>query len=721
MRKIIIAFLLVLCQLALAQKPPLAPSIPSIDEYHGVKITDEYRNLENLNDSTNINWLKKQAEYTSQTLKSKFNTSFHDRLIEMDKRNKFYHHTIRVTKHDRYFYLKMKTGDDYEKLYYRDGFKGEEILIFDPITYKNSTTSKYVISYYKPSNDGDKVAIALTEGGKEIADILLYDIEQKKCLPEIITNTWPSDLGGIQWLKDDSGFIYIHIPVIDHTSNDFIKNTQSVLYKLGTNPHTIVDIFSRKNNPEIKINPEDFPSVEFSSVYDNYAFAYLDGASGDYDFYYTDNEDIYNEKTKWKLLIPKEEKVRSFQVIQNELIYLSRKDNQTKLCKTPIKSPNFKSPQILCDNLKNEVIVSFTITKDGVYFTTQKNGVESQLYLYSNGSYRKITLPVVAGNITMNTSDLKKSDIWITCSGWTLSNKRYKYDIDTNNFSLEEFAESAQYPEIENVVIEEIEIKTHDGKDLPLTLMYKKGLKKNKKNKVIMDGYGSYGISNDPYFSRSSLLWVLDGGMIVRTHVRGGGEKGDAWHKDGFKETKPNTWKDMITSAEYLIKEKYTAPNYIGIRGVSAGGILIGRAITERPDLFKAALIEVGMLNAMRSENTPNGPNNVKEFGTVEKENEFKALLEMDAYHHIKKGVHYPATMITAGLNDPRVIAWEPAKFAAKLQAYNGSNNPIFLNVDMNGGHGGDTTYENIYKNATEKFSFFYWQLGNHKTQSKKK
>lgn len=251
--------------------------------------------------------------------------------------------------------------------------------------------------------------------------------------------------------------------------------------------------------------------------------------------------------------------------------------------------------------------------------------------------------------------------------------------------------------------------------------MYKKGLKKNKKNKVIMDGYGSYGISNDPYFSRSSLLWVLDGGMIVRTHVRGGGEKGDAWHKDGFKETKPNTWKDMITSAEYLIKEKYTAPDYIGIRGVSAGGILIGRTITERPDLFKAALIEVGMLNAIRSEITPNGPNNVKEFGTVEKENEFKALLEMDAYHHIKKGVHYPATMITAGLNDPRVIAWEPSKFAAKLQACNGSKNPILLKVDMNGGHGGDTTYENIYKNATEKFSFFYWQLGNSNTQSKKK
>lgn len=341
------------------------------------------------------------------------------------------------------------------------------------------------------------------------------------------------------------------------------------------------------------------------------------------------------------------------------------------------------------------------------------------MYFYDNDKYREIKMPFVTGSIKMYNSDVKKSDFWVTCSGWTQSKKRYKYDIETNIFSLEEFAESAKYPEFDDIVVEEIEIKTHDGKDLPLTIIYKKGLKRNKRNKVIMDGYGSYGESNTPYFSPSSLIWVLDGGIIVKTHVRGGGEKGNSWHKDGFKETKPNTWKDFISSAEYLIKQKYTSPNYIGIKGVSAGGILIGRAMTERPDLFKAAIIEVGILNVLRFEITPNGPNNVKEFGTVNNENEFKALFEMDAYHHIKKGVKYPATIVTAGLNDPRVIAWIPTKFAAKLQSFNKSNNPIFLKVDMNGGHGGNTTYENFFKNVADKYSFFYWQLGNTNHQYK--
>jgi prolyl oligopeptidase len=234
-----------------------------------------------------------------------------------------------------------------------------------------------------------------------------------------------------------------------------------------------------------------------------------------------------------------------------------------------------------------------------------------------------------------------------------------------------------------------------------------------------MTGYGSYGNSMKPYFSPYSLLWVQDGGILVYTHVRGGGEKGLDWHKGGYKETKPNTWKDFISSAEYLIDNKFTAPKYIGISGGSAGGILIGRAITERPDLFKAAVIDVGVLNTIRFELTPNGQNNVKEFGSVQTEKEFNALLEMDAYHHIKKGVNYPATLITTGMNDARVIAWIPAKFAAKLKANTLGKNPVLLGVDFNGGHIGNDAKNSIFSSMADEFAFFYWQLGDKRYQIK--
>lgn len=195
-------------------------------------------------------------------------------------------------------------------------------------------------------------------------------------------------------------------------------------------------------------------------------------------------------------------------------------------------------------------------------------------------------------------------------------------------------------------------------------------------------------------------------------HVRGGGELGEAWHKAGQKTTKPNTWKDLIACAEYLAKNNYTSPAKTAISGGSAGGILIGRALTERPDLFAAAMPEVGCLNAVRMENSPNGPVNVPEFGTMAKEDEAKALIEMDAYLHLKPGTKYPATLVTAGFNDPRVIAWQPAKFAARLQAVNASGKPVLFFTDYEAGHGMGDSRLKQFESLADLMAFGLWQTG---------
>ena len=216
------------------------------------------------------------------------------------------------------------------------------------------------------------------------------------------------------------------------------------------------------------------------------------------------------------------------------------------------------------------------------------------------------------------------------------------------------------------------------------------------------------------------MLWALEGGIMAIAHVRGGGEKGEEWHLGGFKETKPNSWKDLISCAEYMINKDYTSSENIAIWGASAGGITIGRAMTERPDLFKAAIIDAGVVNASRMEFTPNGLNNVKELGSLKIESEFKALLEMDAYLHIKKGIKYPAALITGGINDPRVSPWMPTKFAAKLLANNDSENPTLLKIDYEGGHGGDIPTLQLYENLADIFVFAFWQLGHPDYQLKK-
>jgi prolyl oligopeptidase len=197
-------------------------------------------------------------------------------------------------------------------------------------------------------------------------------------------------------------------------------------------------------------------------------------------------------------------------------------------------------------------------------------------------------------------------------------------------------------------------------------------------------------------------------------HVRGGGELGDNWHKGGFKTTKPNTWKDLISCAEYLINNKYTSPAKLGIVGGSAGGILIGRAMTERPDLFAVAVPFVGVMNPIRIEEFSNGPANEVEFGNPKDSTECIALIEMDPYLHLKKGERYPATLVTAGMNDPFVVAWQPAKFAACLQADNASNKPILFWTDYEAGHGMiGMTKSKTSESWADFFSFALWQMGH--------
>ena len=199
-------------------------------------------------------------------------------------------------------------------------------------------------------------------------------------------------------------------------------------------------------------------------------------------------------------------------------------------------------------------------------------------------------------------------------------------------------------------------------------------------------------------------------------HPRGGSEKGEAWYKAGYKTTKPNTWKDFISCAEYLVQKGYTSPERLAGTGTSAGGILISRAITERPDLFKAAVCNVGCANALRMEFSPNGPVNTPEFGTVKDPDECQALFEMDGVQHVQKGVKYPAVMGVGGWNDPRVAAWEPGKFVAALQAATASGNPVLMKVNYDNGH---FTEEKIvtFKNFASQFAFLLWQTGHKEFQ----
>jgi prolyl oligopeptidase len=242
--------------------------------------------------------------------------------------------------------------------------------------------------------------------------------------------------------------------------------------------------------------------------------------------------------------------------------------------------------------------------------------------------------------------------------------------------------------------------------------MHKSGIKLDGSNPTLLSGYGAYGSASSAYFDPQRLAWLERGGILAIAHIRGGGAYGQEWHLGGQKLTKKNTWKDFIACAEYLIEEGYTSPAKLAGQGGSAGGILIGRAITERPDLFAAALIDVGCLDAIRMETTTNGVPNIQEFGTVKKEDEFHALLEMSSYHHVVDGEKYPAVLLSHGINDPRVEPWMSGKMCARLRAATSSGKPILFRVDYQAGHGIGSTKTQYQEGLADKWAFLLWQMG---------
>lgn len=696
----------------------LAPEKPSSRDYFDKSINDPYSYLENVNDTLSKSWLKQNSLKTREILnRITGRKDIIDKLIEFEKRKSFSVTYLKITANDYYFYLKKTDQDKRAKLFYKTAEKGPEVLLFDPTEYKKESGNEYSITYIKPSWDGKKVALSFAKNGEEISDIAFLNVDTKTLSPEILSNCWPAELGGINWLPDESGIVYLNIPVTDNKNPNYILNTESVIYKLGDNPSIKKVVFSKENNPDLNINPVDFPEICEYNIHDKYILGKLDGAAAYFDYYYAKIEELQSKKINWKLLFKKEDGFSS-PVILNDDIYCLASQNSPnyKIIKTKITNPDFVNPEIIVKEDKNEIIANYEIVRDGLVYSTTKNGVQAKLYFVDNNRVHKaLVLPKKAGRIIIRSKNKYDNDLWVSISGWLNPLKRYRYDIIKNSFKEDDISPTVNYPEFDDFIVEEIEIPGHDGVLIPVSLIYKKGLKKNKMNNVLIDAYGAYGESSSPSFQPIYLSWVLNDGVYAVSHVRGGGEKGDEWYTGGYKNTKPNTWKDLISTAEFLIKDKITSSKKIAIYGGSAGGILVGRAITERPDLFKVMICENGLLNTLRIDVAPNGPNNMKEFGNPLIKEEFNAIYEMDAYHHIKKGVNYPACLVTTGMNDARVAPWMSGKFVAKLRSSTTSDNPVLFAVDYNNGHGIDSSNLQLYNDFADSYAFALWQLGNPK------
>ena len=710
----IISWTIILFQSCINYKDMTLQPITVTDTIHGQLIPDPFRFLEYSDTKEVREWIRIQNNYSNNFIdKIQKKDYLIERQKEIDNLNSFEISNLKITSNNWSFYLKRLPEENIPKLYYKNDSLSQEQLLLDPL----NLSKKNIISYIQPNWSGKKVAVAITEKGKEISDIIIIDVKTKEIDKNIITNTWPSNSGGIEWLPDDSGFMYLHYPTIDIKSKEFLKNTKSVIYKIGDKPGQIREVFSKKIAPHLNINENDFPIVSLKDKNDKYIIGKTPGAGSYYNAYYIKIDNL--NQPKWNPLFSKNDEIKGYVILNDSIIYSTSKDSPNyKICKTSIKKPDFKNPKVLIQEQDQFTINEFEVNANGVFFVRTKNGVSARLFNYNLNTKKEteIELPKEYGSLSLKSPGLESNLLWIEASGWTTNKDTYL--IQNNKFTIQNINPTNNKDEesiFKDIIVEEVEVNGHDGEKIPLSIFYKKNILKKTPLPVLMDGYGAYGISMKPQMSGRRILWVLEGGIYAVAHVRGGGEKGAKWHKGGNKHNKANTWKDFISCAEYLITKNYTNEEKLAILSGSAGGIMIGRAITERPELFKAAIIEFGSLNMMRSEMRPNGANNTKEFGTISNEKDFEALKEMDAYYNIKKDKKYPSLLLTAGLNDPRVPSWFSLKFMAKMKLYDSSKNPKLILIDSTTGHGKDVGKMKQYQRFANILSFAMQQTGLNK------
>jgi len=695
--------------------PAVPPPKPVTENYFGTTVSDPYRYFENMSDPVVQGFFKNQNAYTRAVLGDLGTPrqQLFNRIKQLDNAGVTLHTVIRVGPY--YFYEKLKPGENLEKLYVRKAGTTSERVLVDPEKL-GSAGKHFTINYYLPSLDGSYVEYGISEGGSEASVIHVVKTATAEALPDTIDRAY--FIGATSWLPDGKSFYYVRFPQLKAGEPETLKETRAVAYLhvLGRNPDQDTPVFGYGVDPNVTFAPTDFPVVVYSPV-SNYALGVVaHGVKNEVTIYAAPSSTIASSHIPWKRVVSDDNDVTGFDLKRSTIYLLTHHDAPTfKVVATSLAQPDFAHARTVVASGRS-VVEQAQVAADGLYVLSRFGGFGrlTKIALAPTGTpglAHPIRVPY-NGTINVLITDSRVPGATFGLTGWTHSLLYYAVDsrgkvADTRLKPLAPVDASAY-------TSKEVEARSQDGTLVPLSLVFRKGIALDGSHPTYLEGYSSYGITLTPGFSTTRIAWMERGGIYATCHARGSGWYGEAWHRAGMIATKNHTWEDFIGCAQWLVDNKYTSPQHLSGAGTSAGGILIGRAITTRPDLFAAAIDEVGVSNALRSEFSANGPPNVPEFGTVKDQTGFNALYAMDAYQHVVDGTKYPAVMLVTGYNDPRVASWELAKFAARLQTASSSGRPILLRVDYDAGHGflagSRTQNEDL---LADEYAFLLWQLGD--------
>ena len=692
---------------------PVAPVRVVTEEYFGTKVSDLYRYMENVTDPEVVAWFKAQDAYTRSVLSTiPGRTAMLARIRQFDQSGPPRVFDVQRYQGERYFYQKRLPAENVAKLYERIGPQGPERLLVDPNKYVMKPDEHYTLNYYVPSFEGRYVAYGVSPSGSEDAVIHVLDLKAGKESGELIDRSW---YGGISWLPDGRSFFHVRFQKLARGADPTERRLKSRVYlhRVGADSESDLPIFGYGVNSGIDLDPADSCSV-LSDPRTQYALAFVNhGFSNDLTVYATPLESIGKATVKWRKIIEVDDGVVNLDVRGDDLYLITHRGApRFKLIRVSLSHPDLAKAQVVIPP-SEAVITNVSAMTDALYIQELDGGIGRLLRLpYSEDAAQTIPLPF-DGRIVLDGGDPRLDGVVLDLSSWTKAPKIFEYLPKENRVVDTKLQPLGAFDEPADLQSTETKVPSYDGTLIPLSIVFKKGAQLDGLHPTLLIGYGAYSITLEPRFDPRLLAWFERGGIMAVAHVRGGGEYGEEWHQGGMMQNKPNTWRDFIACAEYLIKAGYTSSTKLAGQGGSAGGILIGRAFTERPELFAAVLDDVGLSDMIRDMFSPDGPLNVPEYGDLKTKQGFQNLFEISAYYHVKDGVHYPAVMITTGMNDPRVVPWEPGKMAARLQAATASGKPVLLRVDYQGGHGTiGGTRAAAQELFADQWSFLLWQFG---------
>lgn len=695
---------------AQAGGPPPTPVRVVTDTMADTTVTDPYRWLEDTKDSAVVQWLHAQADYARRTIDAiPGRAALASRVHALSNAGPSVGAV--ALGGARIFYLKRNPGEDQQKLYVRDGLGGAERLLVDPEKLRTPGGPPWALNYFAPSWDGRYVAYGASPGGSESAILRVLDLATGRTLPDSIDR---ADFGSVAWRPDGRSFFFSRLQKLAPGAPvaTKYKNSRAYLHVLGRADSLDVPVLGTGVSPRVKIGEDDFPFV-VTAPGSPWAVGVIGhGVQNEITAYVAPLAQVTSGAALWRPLVDVPDSVTAFDV-RGDDVWLLTHDGapRFKVVRTTLRRPDVAHAAVVVPQ-SEAVVRAIGAAKDALYVQTLDGGLGRVWRLaYGARAAAPVRLPFdgsVGGPLTTQ----RRAGTILAMSSWTHSTLWYRFDPATGRLT-DTRLKAPSTADFSSIASEEVRVPSWDGTLVPLSIVHRKDLARDGTNPTLLDGYGAYGISYDPYFDAERLAWLERGGVFAVCHVRGGGEFGEAWHQAGRQATKSNTWRDFIACGEYLVKEKWTSPARLAGTGTSAGGIEIGMAVNERPDLFRVAIPRVGATNPTRDMLVGvAGPANRPEFGDPTTRDGFRTLLAMDAYQHVRDATAYPAMLLTAGMNDPRVDTWIPAKFAARLQAATSSGRPVLLRVEMEGGHGIGSTYSQEEVETTDTYAFLLWQLG---------